>query len=100
VKTIFFIFVPFFLFLLQVSFLPAAFPFSPLPNLLMIFLIVCLILEDPNHDGGFYLALFSGALSDLAHYQFFGFYIIIFFSVAYIVKFILKNYVQISLPGF
>lgn len=95
-KIILFTYFSYALSLLQFSFLPAVAPFFPFPNLLMIFSLFYAILEDPNDDGAFYLAIICGALNDLMSPHYFGFYIIIFFVTVYFTKLILKRYVQPS----
>ena len=95
-KLILIIFFTYSLSLIQFSFLPAALPLFPIPNLLMIFTIIFTAFEDPNSDEGFFLALVAGLINDFLSPHPFGFYIIIFFAVVYFIKFILKNYVQPS----
>lgn len=98
-KLIAFFLFPFFVFLLQFGFLPAAFPSVVFPNLLMGIVIFYTLMEDPNKDGAFFLALYAGFLHETLTFGFFGGYIIIFFAIAYFLKYILKNYVQIPFLG-
>ncbi|MGM0439450.1 MAG: hypothetical protein ACQEP3_03420 [Patescibacteria group bacterium] len=95
-KIIVFIFFSYALTLLQFGLLPAAFPFFPVPNLLIIFTVGYAIFEDPNSDGSFWLAVVAGLMNDLMSPYYFGLYVVIFFAFVYFIKFILKNYVQPS----
>ncbi len=95
-KLLLLVFFSYALSLIQFSFLPAAFPFLPVPNLLMAFTVIFTAFESPNSDRGFFLALIAGLINDFLSPHPFGFYIIIFFAVVYFIKFILKNYVQPS----
>ncbi len=95
-KIIAFLLFPFFLFLLQFAFLPAVFHFALIPNLLMLTVAFYTLLENPNKNGAFFLALYVGFLHDLVLYGFFGTYMVIFFAAVFFLKYILKNHVQIS----
>jgi len=95
-KSVFpFLLFSFFLLLLQSGLLPATFPYSPVPNLLMLLTLTYTFFENPSENGGFYLALFAGFLNDLIS-PYFGFYMIVFFGSVYFLKFIFKNYINVE----
>lgn len=84
----------FFISLFQFGFLPAAFPFISLPNILIIITLIYTFIENPDKNGAFIGAIVAGLLNDLVS-PYFGFYTIIIFSLVYILKFLLKKYVQL-----
>ncbi len=93
--TLLLIVVYFIVFLVQFSFVPAAFPFLVLPNLLFVLTILYLMVEDPDKKRGLFLAFFGGFLNDVVSTDVFGLYIFIFLISAYVLKFIFKYYVQL-----
>ncbi len=84
-----------FLSFLQFSFLPAIFPLSFIPNLVFIFIIIYAVIENPNKNYALYLAIFGGLINDFMSPGIF-IYFLLFFTIIFILKHILKNYVQLS----
>jgi|GEM_PF-994403 len=98
-KTIFFIFLFFFLVLFQTSFLPH-FITTPLfrgwfLNLVLISVIVINFLEKSKAFSGFLSAFFAGFFIDIFSETFIGFHIFIFILISIFVKYFFKRYVQL-----
>lgn len=87
----------YFLAVFQISFLPQFDIFGIIPNVVLFFVVAFSLLESPSEKAGYIIAFFGGFYSDIfsfRNYGFFGFYIILFFCISFLLKFFLKKYVR------
>lgn len=82
--------------LVQSSFLIHFGIFGYIPNLILISVLILNILESPNEKFGVFFAAFGGFLVDVFSSRQIGLNLIMYFSMALIIKYILKNHVRIS----
>ena len=94
-KIIFFIFLFYFLILLQESFLIHF--FSYLPNIVLMTVCFVNFFEDREEDFGIFISLIAGVLLDISSESFFGFYILTSLLISFFIKIVLGKYVQFNL---
>jgi len=98
-KILFFVFFFYLLVLIQTSFLVKFSIFGIVPNLVLISVILFNVFTDPKQNSGVLAAFIAGFFLDVfsrGPFGFFGFYTLISMLLALFLKFILKNYVQVS----
>lgn len=83
----------YFLYFLQMSFLPFLNIFQF--NFLFIVVLIINILEDPNKNNGLFIAIVTGLLFDVFSPYFFGLVTILFVVFSIFIKYILLRYVRI-----
>jgi rod shape-determining protein MreD len=82
---------------LQTSFFSYFNIYGYVPNFILMFSIIWVILEKPNLNFGIFVAFSGGLMSDIFFSPILGYNILIFSLGAVIVKYILRNYVRIPL---
>ncbi|HNP79356.1 MAG TPA: hypothetical protein PKI00_00695 [Candidatus Pacearchaeota archaeon] len=92
-KIIFIGIIFYFLYFIQMSFLPFLNIFQF--NFLLILVLIINIFEDPKNNNGLYCAFFTGIYSDLFSPYFFGLITGIFLLVSILIKYVLLKYVNI-----
>ena len=91
-KLIFLILFFYFLTLFQISFLGRFFTF--LPNLILIAVILINFFEKQKDSSGIFAAFMAGFFLDIFSEKFFGYYILISFSISLFIKLVIKKYIQ------
>jgi rod shape-determining protein MreD len=93
------IFIPLFYFLalFQTSFLVNFKLFGLVPNLVLIAVVLINIFEKPRDYSGLGAGFAAGFFLDVFSQSFFGFHVLILFSLSLFIKVILKKYVWASL---
>jgi len=99
-KFLFLLIFIYFLALFQTSFLFQFNFWGIVPNYVLLFVVFINIFEKPEGKIGLIVALFGGFFMDIFSFSytyFFGFYIIAFLLVYLIIRFFLRNYVQVPI---
>jgi len=94
-KLLFFIFLFYFLILLQESFLLHFFLY--MPNIVLVMTCLVSFIEERKDSFGIYLSLVGGLFLDIFSESFFGFYILTLLLTSFFIKIIFKNYIQFNL---
>jgi len=94
-RFIFFLFLFYFLVLIQTSFLAHFTIFGYVPNIVIFLVIIWSLVENKRNPNGFYVAFFGGLFLDIFSSNIIGFYILILLTLVFLIKTIIKKYVWI-----
>jgi rod shape-determining protein MreD len=86
----------YFLVLFQTSFLPHFSILGHTPNIVLLVVVLWNILENEKEYTGLLISLISGFFLDIFSSSFMGFNVLVFLSVAFVIKFLIKKHVKIS----
>jgi hypothetical protein len=70
--------------------------FSVIPNLILVFVFLINLWEKRENQFGIFLALMGGFILDVFSIFFFGFFIILLVGLAFFIKIIIKNFLELS----
>jgi len=94
-KVLISIIILYFLTLLETSFLVHFNVFKWIPNIILIYVVIFNIIENPKKYGGVYISFIAGLLLDIFSANFIGFHIIIFLIISLSLKLAFSRYVRI-----